>query len=49
MKVVTLVAETDRDTLNFYQKNGFVVISLGEKYPGVERFKCVYKKIGGRT
>lgn len=34
-------AETDQDAVNFYKKIGFTVISLGEKYPGVERFWCV--------
>jgi ribosomal protein S18 acetylase RimI-like enzyme len=43
---VKLVAETDNDAVNFYKKIGFMIISLGEKYPGVERFKCVYKNIG---
>ncbi|WP_144510054.1 GNAT family N-acetyltransferase [Bacillus sp. FJAT-22090] len=34
-------AETDQDAVNFYKRVGFTVISLGEKYPGVERFWCV--------
>jgi GNAT superfamily N-acetyltransferase/predicted nucleotidyltransferase len=33
-----IVAETDRDGVAFYTANGFTVTSLGEKYPGVERF-----------
>jgi len=33
-----LVAETDRAAVGFYAATGFVVTSLGEKYPGVERF-----------
>jgi N-acetylglutamate synthase-like GNAT family acetyltransferase len=33
-------AETDRDAVAFYARCGFVVTSLGEKYPGVERFHC---------
>ncbi|WP_163879029.1 GNAT family N-acetyltransferase [Paenibacillus favisporus] len=37
-----LVVETDKDAVNFYKKKGFKIISLGEKYPGVERFKCEY-------
>ncbi|KWX76106.1 GNAT family N-acetyltransferase [Paenibacillus jilunlii] len=36
-----LRAETDLDGVGFYRKSGFVVTSLGEKYPGVERFNCV--------
>lgn len=33
-----IVAETDRDGVEFYAAIGFAVTSLGEKYPGVERF-----------
>ncbi|WP_431969873.1 GNAT family N-acetyltransferase [Nocardia sp. bgisy134] len=35
----SLLAETDRDALTFYLATGFEAISLGEKYPGVERFQ----------
>ncbi|CAI6029592.1 GNAT family N-acetyltransferase [Cohnella sp. JJ-181] len=35
-------AETDEDGVNFYRSIGFTVHSLGEKYPGVERYLCVY-------
>ncbi|GMA60765.1 GNAT family N-acetyltransferase [Alicyclobacillus fastidiosus] len=35
-----LTAETDRDAVGFYSKYGFEIQSLGEKYPGVERFHC---------
>jgi GrpB-like predicted nucleotidyltransferase (UPF0157 family)/GNAT superfamily N-acetyltransferase len=34
-----IVAETDNDAVNFYAANNFTVTSLGEKYPGVERFR----------
>lgn len=33
-------AETDNDAVDFYSRLGFSVTSLGEKYPGVERFAC---------
>src|SRR5690606_16604954 len=33
--------ETDKNAVNFYKKIGFNITSLGEKYPGVERFKCI--------
>lgn len=33
-------AETDDDAVGFYRSCGFAVESLGEKYPGVERFRC---------
>ncbi|WP_341519575.1 GNAT family N-acetyltransferase [Bacillus paramobilis] len=33
-------AETDNEAVEFYKKIGFQVKSLGEKYPGVERFQC---------
>lgn len=36
-------AETDKDAVGFYKKYGFTITSLGEKYPGVERFQCIYK------
>ena len=34
-------AETDKDAVNFYKNCGFKITSLGEKYPGVERFQCI--------
>ena len=34
-------AETDADAVGFYEQVGFTVTSLGESYPGVERFRCV--------
>ena len=37
-------AETDKDAVNFYRRIGFNITSLGEKYPGVERFKCILNK-----
>ncbi|QGQ95344.1 N-acetyltransferase [Paenibacillus psychroresistens] len=36
-------AETDEDSVDFYRNVGFSVISLGEKFPGVERFKCIFE------
>ncbi|MGM0903683.1 MAG: GNAT family N-acetyltransferase [Bacillota bacterium] len=38
-------AETDCDAVEFYRKYGFEVINLGEKYPGVKRFRCEYKVV----
>lgn len=37
-----LIVETDKDAVDFYKKMGFTITSLGEKYPGLERFKCEY-------
>ncbi len=37
-----IIAETDKDAVSFYRKLGFTITSLGEKYPGVERFHCHY-------
>ena len=34
-----LDAETDGDAVGFYRSCGFEITSLGEKYPGVERFR----------
>jgi hypothetical protein len=36
-------AETDREADGFYRACGFTVHSLGEKYPGVERFQRIKK------
>lgn len=36
-----LVAETDNDAVGFYTKLEFKIISLGEKYPGIIRYKCI--------
>lgn len=41
-KIVSIKVETDKDAVGFYSKIGFSIMSLGEKYPGVERFECVY-------
>ncbi|RKN72994.1 GNAT family N-acetyltransferase [Paenibacillus ginsengarvi] len=38
-----LVAETDEESVDFYRSIGFTIESLGEKYPGVERFQCTYE------
>ena len=35
-----LGAETDQASVGFYQALGFTVESLGEKYPGVKRFRA---------
>lgn len=35
-----LTAETDWEAVDFYKNYGFNILSLGEKYPGVERFHC---------
>lgn len=37
---LSIVAETDAHAVGFYRSNGFSVASLGEKYPGVERFQA---------
>lgn len=39
-----LTAETDRDAVGFYRCCGFTITSLGEKYPGVERFRCRWRE-----
>lgn len=38
-------AETDKDALEFYRSYEFEITSLGEKYPGVERFLCELKPL----
>lgn len=37
-------AETDADAKDFYAKCGFTIRSIGEKYPGIIRYVCVYSK-----
>jgi ribosomal protein S18 acetylase RimI-like enzyme len=39
-----LVAKTDRDAVQFYRRCGFTIASLGERYPGVERFLCSWAR-----
>jgi ribosomal protein S18 acetylase RimI-like enzyme len=41
-KPTVVLAETDEETVDFYRSIGFEIKSLGEKYPGVERFSCSY-------
>jgi GNAT superfamily N-acetyltransferase len=43
-----LRAETDSDAVGFYRKLGFSIRSLGEKYPGVERFECTLRRYAAR-
>lgn len=43
-KYPSIVAETDNEAVDFYRRYGFFITSLGEKYPGVERFLCQYNK-----
>ena len=38
-----VIAETDEEAVDFYRSVGFTVYSLGEKFPGVERFRCIYE------
>ncbi|MFC6617174.1 GNAT family N-acetyltransferase [Deinococcus radiophilus] len=35
-----LSAETDAQAVDFYRACGFAITSLGERYPGTERFLC---------
>jgi ribosomal protein S18 acetylase RimI-like enzyme len=42
LNLSTLMAETERSVAGFYERSGFRVASLGEKYPGVERFLCTW-------
>lgn len=37
---LSIVADTDAEAVGFYRSNGFSVTPLGEKYPGVERFRA---------
>ena len=44
-----LNAETHRDAVDFYKRLGFDIESLGEKYPGVERFWCTLRQSISRS
>ena len=39
-----LELETDRNAVEFYRACGFAITSLGELYPGTERFRCVWRR-----
>lgn len=41
--LVELYAETHAGATQFYESRGFSVASLGELYPGVERFSCTWR------
>lgn len=42
--VTKIIAETDMDAVGFYRRYGFSIEALGEKYPGVERYKCTLER-----
>jgi ribosomal protein S18 acetylase RimI-like enzyme/predicted RNA methylase len=44
-----LRAETDKDAVGFYRRLGFRADSLGEKYPGIERFSCTLEPLERRA
>jgi ribosomal protein S18 acetylase RimI-like enzyme len=44
LDVERLDAETDGEAVGFYRSCGFDVSSLGEKYPGVERFAVTWAR-----
>lgn len=43
LDLAELIAETDTDAVGFYRRVGFNIESLGEKYPGRERFTCTWR------
>jgi ribosomal protein S18 acetylase RimI-like enzyme len=42
--IQALTAETDANAVEFYRRCGFSVESLGELYPGTERFRCTLSR-----
>jgi ribosomal protein S18 acetylase RimI-like enzyme len=44
LRLDTLQAETDAEAAQFYRRCGFIVTSLGERYPGVKRFRCIRRR-----
>lgn len=49
LAVESLTAETDIDAVGFYRRTGWTVTTLGEKYPGVERFQCQWERGSSRA
>ncbi|OZQ61047.1 hypothetical protein CA600_26325 [Paenibacillus sp. VTT E-133280] len=45
----TFQAETDCDAVGFYKSCGFEAESIGELYPGVERFLCILRRVRNET
>ncbi|GGH27813.1 GNAT family N-acetyltransferase [Paenibacillus segetis] len=43
-EIKRMEAETDQDAVDFYRQIGFEICSLGEKYPGRERFRCILER-----
>ena len=43
LKFSQVEAETDDGAVGFYRSCGFEIEPLGEKYPGVQRYKCVIR------
>lgn len=39
---VSVKAEVDEEAADFFRNIGFEIISLGEKFPGSERFECSF-------
>lgn len=44
---VRVYAETDIQAVTFYRHCGFSIEPLGEKYPGVNRFRCLWQRAAG--
>lgn len=42
LKPKILIAETDGDAVEFYKKNKFEIVNLGEKYLNNTRYECKY-------
>lgn len=40
-KAKNIIAETDNSAVRFYEKCGFIIENLGEKYKGTIRYKCI--------
>jgi len=44
--ILIIKAETDLEAVDFYKNIGFHILNLGEKYPGVNRYRCIYSMEG---
>lgn len=46
VKPKKIIVETDEEAVEFYRRIGFEIQSLGEMYPGTERYRCTYDVVG---
>jgi ribosomal protein S18 acetylase RimI-like enzyme len=40
-----MIAETEEEAVDFFRNVGFMISSLGQAYPAMERFRCEYNAL----